>query len=91
MLWSALNGYNRSGQELVGGAAPGKICLDAEAQPRAIDARLLRRPNSSGFSDFVCDANGAQGTQVRHCGKLRTAPVHMGKARTAPKLLGTFL
>ena len=26
---------------------------------RAMDARLLRRPNSSGFSDCVCDANGA--------------------------------
>ena len=28
---------SRSGQELVEGATPGKICLDAKAQPRAID------------------------------------------------------
>ena len=32
---------NRSGQELVEGVTPGKICLDAEAQPRAIDAAPL--------------------------------------------------
>ena len=32
---------SRSGQDLVKGTDPGKICLDAEAQPRAMDARYI--------------------------------------------------